>query len=639
MKTIQSKLIVVLAIFLVLSIVGTCITVSFLNKQKADGVVINLAGKQRMLTQKMSKESLALSQGTGSKESLQKTVNLFDKTLKGLIAGDTGLGLPPTTNIKIVNQLNHVQKLWKDLRVNMDVVLANSAETTTALSYLNDNNITLLKEMNKAVGMLEKNSYDSKTVNLAGKQRMLTQKMVKETLGLVQGSTSADALKGTSTLFDKTLKGLISGDSDLGLPAMAEGAILAQLTSVQALWKDFSGNVNTVLRLAPETNTALAYINGHNVELLKEMNKGVGMYEKQSKEKVATLSMISMIIVGVTAVVIVMTWFIIVRPLIKTLKEIIDNLTGGSDQIAAATEQISASSQSLAQGSSEQASSLEETSASMEEMSSVTKQNANNAEEAAKLVELCSSAANNGNNAVGDMSHSMEEINTSSKKIAEITKVIDGIAFQTNLLALNAAVEAARAGEHGKGFAVVAEEVRNLAQRSATAAKDTTSLIDDCVAKANNGAQIAGKGKEALEEIVNNVKKVTDLTKEIANASGEQSDGIDQVGKAVQEMDSVTQQNAANAEETASASEELAAQSLTLKDQVSVLASQVGGKVDETSNTHEKSSVPLPVHSRQISHIQDEKPAGNGHGTTKPEALIPMGENRIVEHDERLKDF
>ena len=329
-------------------------------------------------------------------------------------------------------------------------------------------------------------------------------------------------------------------------------------------------------------------------------------------------------------------------------------MTAASTQLDAASKEISESSQSLAQGSAEQASSLEETSASMEEMSSVTKQNTSNAEEAAKLVDLCSTAADHGSKAVGDMSTSMEEINVSSKKIAEITKVIDGIAFQTNLLALNAAVEAARAGEHGKGFAVVAEEVRNLARRSATAAKDTTALIDDCVAKAVSGAQIAVKGKEALAEIVNNVNKVNALTKEIANASVEQSAGIDQVGQAVQQMDQITQQIAANAEEAAAAGEELSAQAQNTKDQVVILSAMVGGSVNEESQTYEKipvhTSAKAPVHTRQITHKQDIKSTAgvksNGGGIKKiqhtpatPEAIIPMGENRITEHDEKQNDF
>ncbi|MBT3877613.1 MAG: hypothetical protein HON76_05655 [Candidatus Scalindua sp.] len=327
------------------------------------------------------------------------------------------------------------------------------------------------------------------------------------------------------------------------------------------------------------------------------------------------------------------------------IKNMIESLTDCSSQIASASGQVSSSSQSLAEGSSEQASSLEETSASMEEMSAVTKQNADNAEEAAKLVDMCSSSAENGNNTVEEMKTAMDEINTGSKKIAEITKVIDGIAFQTNLLALNAAVEAARAGEHGKGFAVVAEEVRNLAQRSASAAKDTTELIEDCVTKADNGARLSGKCGDALQDIVKNVKKATGLTSEIKNASVEQSEGISQVNNAIQQMDQVTQENAANAEETASASEEMSAQTENLMDQINTLASLVGGTGSGESHTIEKrptrsrSSQYIPK-AKKVEQVRKVKPGGNGNGANKDlEALIPMGENRIVEHEDHFKGF
>jgi methyl-accepting chemotaxis protein len=273
---------------------------------------------------------------------------------------------------------------------------------------------------------------------------------------------------------------------------------------------------------------------------------------------------------------------------------------------------------------------------------------------------MCCASAENGNTAVKEMNNSMEDINASSKKIAEITRVIDGIAFQTNLLALNAAVEAARAGEHGKGFAVVAEEVRNLAQRSAAAAKDTTALIDDCVAKADSGAKLAGKCGEALQDIVQNVRKATGLTKEINNASIEQSEGISQVNNAIQQMDQITQQNAANAEETASASEEMTAQSQSLMEQIETLSSLVGGKGDGVSQAKDDSSKmnrSQRGYSGQIDHrnkganrsVQKAIPGkiGNGNGggrqkvstKTDPETVIPMGENRIIEHGEHMGDL
>ena len=372
---------------------------------------------------------------------------------------------------------------------------------------------------------------------------------------------------------------------------------------------------------------------------------------------------------GVTISVIVA--FFITRSITGPIRKVIEQLTSASSQLDSATSQVSESSQQLAEGTSEQASSLEETSSSMEEMASMTKQNSANAEEAAKLVDMCSVSAEDGNKAVAEMNTSMEEINTSNKKIAEITKVIDGIAFQTNLLALNAAVEAARAGEHGKGFAVVAEEVRNLAQRSATAAKDTTSLIEDSVEKADNGAKLAGKCRETLEGIVKNVNKVTTLTKEIANASVEQSEGIEQVSNAVQQMDQITQQNAANAEETASASEEMSAQAQNTKDQVQVLVAQVGGASIEESHVAEATTRLKQAHSalagqksthalqklqvadHTIAHTAKKKrpvrkaePVTDEHSgdvvedslsKKEVEAAIPMIADS--EHDERLKDF
>ena len=256
-------------------------------------------------------------------------------------------------------------------------------------------------------------------------------------------------------------------------------------------------------------------------------------------------------------------------------KNLLAVLTSGASQVAAASEQISASSQSLSEGASEQAASVEETSATMEEISSMTRQNADNAAEAAKLAKVCSSSVEQGNDTVIEMDGAMKNIAESSGKIADIIKIIEGIAFQTNLLALNAAVEAARAGEHGRGFAVVAEEVRNLAHRSSAAAKDITALITDSVKKAETGTELVKNTRGAFSGILTQVKKVTDLVNEIATASSEQTNGIEQISKAIQQMDQVVQQNAANAEETAASSEELSSQAQGLNGLVDKISSEV----------------------------------------------------------------
>ena len=265
------------------------------------------------------------------------------------------------------------------------------------------------------------------------------------------------------------------------------------------------------------------------------------------------------------------------RSVVNPVNRIIDVLTEGSNQISSASGEISASSQSLAEGATQQASSIEETSSAMGEITDRTRQNADNAGNASSIVGKARNEAEQGAKAMNEMIEAMRAINQSSLEISKIIKVIEEIAFQTNLLALNAAVEAARAGEHGKGFAVVAEEVRNLAQRSATAAKETAARIGDAVKKAQAGGEIAGKAEKTLMSIVESVKKVNDIVSGIAAASNKQAQGVEQVNGSVTQMDKVTQHNAAVAEEIAAASEELNAQAESLNDVVKDLFQLIYG--------------------------------------------------------------
>ncbi|MEN6385024.1 MAG: Cache 3/Cache 2 fusion domain-containing protein [Phycisphaerales bacterium] len=286
----------------------------------------------------------------------------------------------------------------------------------------------------------------------------------------------------------------------------------------------------------------------------------------------------------------IITWWLISNGLVKKIITIINDLVNGAQQVASASQQVSSASQSLAEGATEQAATLEQTSSSLEEMSSMTNQNADNANQANTLAGQTSKAANNGANAMNRMSTAINDIQKSSDATAKIIKVIDEIAFQTNLLALNAAVEAARAGEAGKGFAVVAAEVRNLAIRSAEAAKNTTNMIEESVKNAKNGVNIASEVEKVLDEIVHSIEKTSDLVGEIAAASTEQAKGIEQVNTAVAQMDKVTQQNAANAEESASASEELNAQAEQMNVIVQQLVQLVGG-IDNGSQNSNKSNL------------------------------------------------
>ena len=254
----------------------------------------------------------------------------------------------------------------------------------------------------------------------------------------------------------------------------------------------------------------------------------------------------------------------------ESLARVVGEVRTGTDTIATASGQIASGNQDLSSRTEEQASSLEETAASMEELTSTVKQNADNARQANQLAMSASQVAVKGGEVVGQVVHTMASINESSKKIVDIIGVIDGIAFQTNILALNAAVEAARAGEQGRGFAVVASEVRNLAQRSAAAAKEIKGLIDDSVGKVQTGSELVGEAGQTMEEIVSSVKRVTDIMGEITAASQEQTSGIEQINQAITQMDQVTQQNAALVEQAAAAAASLQEQAGSLVQAVSV---------------------------------------------------------------------
>ena len=314
------------------------------------------------------------------------------------------------------------------------------------------------------------------------------------------------------------------------------------------------------------------------------------------------------------------------------LSDALSQVSAAAQQVGAASEQISAGSQTLAQGASEQAGSLEEVSSSLQEMSSMSKQNSANAQEANSLAEAARGSTQRGVDSMTRLSGAVERIKESADQTAKIIKTIDEIAFQTNLLALNAAVEAARAGEAGKGFAVVAEEVRNLAMRSAEAARNTSELIEGSVKNAEEGVALNSEVLSNLEEISGQVNKVREVMGEIAAASEQQTQGVDQINVAVEQMNGLTQASAANSEESAAAAQELSSQAAVMLSLVEQFQLDLGSKPAAMADFTVVASTPKKVKVPALAGVgKKAKKNGNGNGNARYDAakLIPFDEDDV----------
>lgn len=368
-------------------------------------------------------------------------------------------------------------------------------------------------------------------------------------------------------------------------PALNETAIA--LSNLRAAAEESLAGLHRANHIyAEQTMPALKAVQGLLQKAREEARKSI--MTDTAMLRAAQVTRVEVVVISVIAIMVgVFLAFFIGKGITEALQRISFQMGQGADRVAIAARQVAESSQSIAEGASSQAASLEQTSSSLEVMASMTKQNADHAAQADKLMKAANQVVEKAYASMRELTNSMQEISTANEDTFKIIKTIDEISFQTNLLALNAAVEAARAGEAGLGFAVVAEEVRSLALRAATAAKDTADLIEGTVKKVKDGSQVVAETNDAFRRVATDATKVGDLVGEIAAASNEQAEGIDELNKAIAQIDKVTQQSAANSQEFASVSQEMKLHAESVREVAGELSAFVGERKTGTETEPE----------------------------------------------------